>query len=497
MGEFDKIDKEAIKEAKKRKLLFGMGICVVIIIVLAVMVIYLQRKDANTFKTFVNGMQVAVSADFKTYDESGNVYIKAQELASLLGWKYEHGEYGDFSENKDAGYMQNGYEIASFASGSKTLKKYTQVTALPPDKENPDRQYFNTKSPNGTLESSTLSLPVLYINEQVYLPLADVVSICNCSYNADNINRLQFFTQENLIDTARTKAAEFGYTALNGTYENLRSLARGMMVVQSGSSFGVVGLYDNHQYIGFKYTDIVYRQNVNQFFVQATDNKDEKTVGVVGINGDQIIAPKSYEDISVLEDQLGLYLVEKEGKYGVLNGQGDVVVHAEYDQIGLNDDFVESYKLEDKFVIFNNTLVDYDNAKYGFYSLDEDVDSSGNVVITGKETAKPSYISLGYDPEKDDDAEKNYESVITFELDDVELPNGDIKQVQGIVVQQEVLGETKYGVYDAVTRKLLLPCSFDRVYSVTEKGETQYYMTAGTTTATVQVWLHDNPSLFD
>ena len=70
----------------------------------------------------------------------------------------------------------------------------------------------------------------------------------------------------------------------------------------------------------------------------------EESVGIINLQGVQVVEPKKYSKIQVLSDELGLYLVQKNGKYGVLNRSGDIVVHCEYDSIGIPEKLLETFE---------------------------------------------------------------------------------------------------------------------------------------------------------
>lgn len=453
------------KEKKKKMLLTGIIICVILIVLSIFMIFYYKNKDAKTFKLFIDDQQVACSADFYVLDENGNGYVKAKEIANLIGWNYQNGEYGSYTENLDSGYIQNGYEISSFVANSKKLKKYIQVTNT--ENANPDIPVFTAKSENGTLESSTISLPVLSINNQIYFPLKHLNDICDVSVNFPSASRMFIYSQNYLINLASQKAIEYGYSSLSGVYENIRALAYGMMIVNRNNAYGVINIYTGEQILGLKYTDITFAQNVKEFFVKAIDNSGDETVGIVSDTGKIIISPKSYENISILSDELGLYLVENNKKYGVLDRQGEIIIHDEYDSIGLPESIITGYDFPadaSKYLLFNNTIVVEKSGKYGLYNLEGDL------------TLDTSYYGFGYNASLDSEAAKNSDSLITIELNDVELSNGDKKDVQAIVVQYERDGIIRYGIYDAISEKLIIPCGCERIYKTISLGETKYLL---------------------
>lgn len=487
---------------KKKMILIGIIVCIVLIVILAVLILFYKQIDATTFKLYIDGTQVSCSDDFYIQDNNGNIYIKARELADLIGWSYQNGEYGSYTEDTNSGYMQNEYEVASFVAGSNELKKYI-VLPNDTDSENEEEEQqeenseeatidIEVNSENGTLETMELELPIISSNNQIYIPLSAINDICNCSYNSEEY-RMYIYELNYLIQLALQNAPSFGYSSVSGTYENLRALAYGMMVaIDNSGRYGVVNLQTGENYLGFKYSEMVFNQNVKEFFVKATDD----TVGVVSYDGTVIISPKNYDNISVLSDKLGLYLIEKDSQYGVLNRQGDTVVYPEYDNIGLSDKetYVFDYGAGDnKYVLFDNTIVVNQDEKYGLYNIEgkntlsvnfqgigyiteSDLEAYENLDEDGNTNDDTDNLSDSNDNEEKETSENVGNSVLTINAQ-IELDNGNIGAVQGIVVEQTGLnGEPAYGVYDAIQEKLIIPCGCTRIYSTTRAGVTTYYM---------------------
>lgn len=453
------------KSKGKKGVLIAIVVCVVLIILLACLVLFYKKIDSTTFKLFVDGKRVSCSKDFYIEDQDGNMYIKARELASLIGWTYQNGEYGLYTEDTDSGYVQNEYEASSFVVNSKTLSKYI-IAETKNDEENGNSNNNNNSndeqekneiivnSQTGSLETTTLDLPIISLNNQIYFPLANVNDICNCMATYQDY-KMNIYEMNYLSELALQKAAEYGYTSVSGTYENLRALAYGAMIVNQNGKYGVVTLNKNKQLIGLKYNDMVFCQNVKEFFVKAED-----TIGIISMDGKVVISPKNYDNISVLNDSLGLYLIEKDGLYGVLNREGDVVVYAEYDSIGLPEELIKEFECNNKYLLYDNTIIVTANEKYGLFNLD------------GKNSLSVSYEALGCINEEEPDKK----SVLTIEAE-IELEDGKSGVVKGIVVEKiDLNGESAYGVYDTIQERLIIPCGCSKIYSTTKNGETTYYM---------------------
>lgn len=487
MGSLDRNFAQSTQNKKKKMLIIGIGICIVLIILLATMVIFFKAADAKTFKLYIDDKQVACSKDFYTTDEQGRYYVKAKELAELIGWTYQNGSYGTFTEETDGCYFQNGYEIASLTVNSVELKKYIQISDLVKSyKEDDDENttFFEPKAENGTTETSKISAPVISVNNQIYIPFEAINDICNCYGQMENEYRMHIYEQNYLTNIAMSNAADKGYKSISGIYENIRALAYGKLVVENNMNlFGVVNLFTGAEEIGFKYSEMVFSQNVKEFLVKAKDIAGEETVGIISQDGNSIVSPVSYENMSILSDELGLYLVEKNGKYGVVNREGRVIVHAEYNSIGLSEaTATEFYTNNDnKYLIYDKLIPVELNGKYGLYNID------------GKRVYNPVLDELGYMAEERTENETDTNSDNTNQnTDEQETPtklgdnvllidkeitmNGVTTHIQGVVVKFTNSIGTFYGIFDAMTENLIIPCSLTRVYSVTSSGETTYYM---------------------
>lgn len=481
---------------KKKMLLIGIVICIVLIVVLTILILFYKQIDATTFKLYIDGTQVSSSDDFYIQDEAGNVYVKARELASAIGWTYQNGEYGSYTEDTNSGYMQNEYEVASFVAGSNELKKYIVLSDTVD--ETTEEEATDTEEPtvdivvnseDGTLETMNLELPVISVNNQIYIPLENINDICNCRYTYQEY-RMYIYELNYLTQLALQNAAGYGYSSVSGTYENLRALAYGMMVaIDNSGRYGVISLDTGASLLGSKYKEMVFNQNVKEFFVKAIDD----TVGVISYDGTVIISPKNYDNISILSDALGLYLIEQDGLYGVLNREGDTIVYPDYDSIGLSDEniFVFDYGIGDnKYVLFDNTIVVEQDDRYGFYNLEGDnvlsVNFQGIGYITEadelayersiNEESGSSDNSSNSANSNGSSSESEGNSVLTIDMQ-IELEDGTTGAVQGIVVKQLGLnGEYAYGVFDAIQGRLIIPCGCSRIYSITRSGVTNYYL---------------------
>lgn len=134
------------------------------------------------------------------------------------------------------------------------------------------------------------------------------------------------------------------YKVFNGNKEQLFTNISEVSAIVGANSFG----------------DTVYNNTVLKY-------KEDNKFGLLDFEGKKITEPL-YDEISSLTDKYGEILVKKDGKYGVINVKGVVLVHIKYDYVkgdGYSKD--GSYK-DSGFIIGNKTN---QGMRYGYIDKNE------------------------------------------------------------------------------------------------------------------------------
>ena len=445
--------KKQVEENTKRKrgIMLSIILCAILVVFLFVIIMILKYQDSITEKLFIDDKQVAIPENFY-YIEDDTVYLNLREMAFLLGYTYTKGEYNKFNEDDDTCYLQNDFEIASMSARSDKYQKYVEVVGEPTLAE----IAVTMKNENGYNETFTLKHPIKYDETNgMYASIEDVSEMLNVQIDWQEY-RFRFYSLEYMVNYAKTAVGKFNITEMSGYYENLKSVLYGYVVVGNGSAetdrgkslYGVVSLADGSEIISIKYDDIKFVQNVQEFYVTVSNG----TMGILGADGSTIIAPSEYENISLLDDEAQLYLVEKDKKFGVVNRTGKTIIHAENDEIGLD---ITEFELEDipnSSLLFDKVIPVKNGEKYGLYNTD------GELVLG------IVYDSLGYKvPETNEKTANSEQNVLV-------IPSS--VGINGIVINLDGL----YGVFDANTQEIILPCVYSKIYAITKSGETTYYM---------------------
>lgn len=488
----------------KKTVLTVLIICAILIVILIGMISYFKYQDSLQLKMFVNDKQVPISSTL-LLQENGKNYMNIRELANLLGYSYQKGEYKNYTEDANSCYLSSSYEIVSMTADSDTVTKYilneNRVSVDEDESENAvnntntqlittdnttGEQTVNIKveSENETPETFAVAEPIKYINNELYVPFSELPRLFNVQLNLAEQNRIRVYSLQALLPLAVKTATNLGYSEVSNSYENLTAMIDNMLVVGDGTNFGVVSLANGEEIISLKYEKMVYMQNTQEFLVTA-----ENSVGIIAKDGTTIIKPTEYDDISILDELNKLYLVEKNGKYGVLNEMGQTVVYAEYDSIGItNKEEFKDENIRNYSLLFEECIPVNNDGKVGIIDIEGNeklrcvYDSLGYVAnVTTANTNRTDTTSTEEEDEIDDEDSNtnsatentttNNKTTPVNEHDSV-LTIPESLGIKGIVVNLNGY----YGIYDAQVKRLIIPCACTKIYSKTKSGVTTYYL---------------------
>lgn len=503
---------------RKKKVLIVLIICAIMIVVLFGMISYIKYTDSLKLKVYVNNNQVNISSTLLIEDEQ-DTYINVKQLAGMLDYSYQKGGYKEYTEDTNACYLKSEYEIVSMTADSNIATKYIMnhhgVSDTTQNAEESNQNEINNQlivvdektgqqsinilvnSEDETAETFTIENPIKYINNELYIPFSELERLFNVELDLSTKNRIKIYSLNLLMESAPKIATDLGYSEVSNIYENLTAMIDDMLIVGNGTNYGVISLEDGHEIISLKYEKIVYMQNTKEFFVTA-----ENSVGIVSSDGTTIIKPTAYDNITNFDEVNKLYLVEKDKKYGVVDGKGETIVYVEYDSIGISDkEEFQNENVRNFNLLFDECIPVESNGKYGIIDINGEeklkcvYDSLGyiaNSTITNNTTDSKSNTHLNEDTDEDEDEETNttnktnthssvneYESLLTIPED---------VGIKGIIVNFEGL----YGIYDAKVKRLIIPCVYSKIYAKTKSGVTKYYLESDDTEIELESHLEEN-----
>lgn len=476
LEESDSYKDEIEKNTRHRKsVMLSIILCAFLVALLFIMIMILKYQDSITEKMFIDKKQVSIPNGFYR-DIDGKRYVNLKELASLLGYNYTKGVYGEYNENEDSAYMQNNFEILAVTADSEEYSKYIEI-----DEANGEGNVIAeipvvAKEANGYSETFTTDTPVKFVDGILYVCANDIPEMFNLQLDWQEY-RINFYTLNYIVGNAKNVIGKLNYSQISGYYENLRALIYGYAVVSNGNveegkgtpskdsraNYGVVSLADGKEVISLKYDDIKFVQNAKEFYVTVANG----TMGILGADGSTIIAPSEFEDISLLDDKTQLYLVKKGSEYGVLNRKGKVIVYAENDAIGVDLKEFPVEEIDNGALLFGKCIPVEKDAKFGLSNID------GEILLN------TVYDGLGYKSDSTSKTSGSEESVLV-------IPSS--VGINGIVINQNDL----YGIYDVNEQSLILPTVATKIYSITKSGKRTYYFEYDGQQVDLKQYLIDN-----
>lgn len=457
------------RDRKRRAVMLSIILCGVFIALLFIMIIVISYKDSITEKFFINGQQIK-GMNSSIYKEiNGTTYIDVKTFSRLLGYTYTKGEYQKYNENEDSCYLQNSYEIVALSADDTSYNKYIEIA---PGAEKIAEITVTAKTKEGIAENYRLKNPIVYQDGTIYVPLESISKMFNIKVSWQEY-RKHFYTLENLVRNAQSAIiATKKYTEMSGYYENLRAIVDDYVIVSKSETnpkyYGVYSLKDKAESISLKYDEITYIQNVGELYIKVENG----TMGLLDTEGGTIIPPSEFEEISLLDDdgENQLYLVKKGQEFGVVSRTGKILIHAENDEIGLDEKVLSDYTLEDirnPNVLFDSCIPVKKDGKYGLFNKD------------GEQVLNLSYEGFGYKSTAASKTSGNEQSVLLIPA---------TVGIKGIVVNYNDL----YGIFDVTTEKLILPCVCSKIYAITRNGKTTYYIEYNGASVDLQDYLEDN-----
>lgn len=470
-------EKNKQNSAKKQTILGGIVLCGIIIAICIIGIIYLNNKEANRFKNLLNMQEISVNPDLIVNDEEGQKYVNIKQFSSIVGYSYKQGDYIEVNEDKNSCYIENDYEIVTFKADEKSFSKYIknktnvveeqEVQEPNVSQDVAQKPVYIVKSEDKAKEQFDIKLPIKIINEQLYMPI-DIINVaCNSTIILTE-KTLEIYSLDFLVQARQQLAGSKGYETISSTYENIRAIPNNMLVVGKNNLYGVISLETGETILSVKYDDIKYIQNENKFYVYV-DSK----VGILDAEGNTIISPKDYDSIEMFDEEKRLFLVKKDGKYGLLNENSEIVIHTNFDEIGIDD--IEEYNVQDfsnKNIWFDNIIAVKKGEKYALYNIENETLISDFI-----------YDGFGYKTKTTDKAGEESLLVVPAETG-----------LQGIVVviKDSNTNSNQYGIYDIRLKDHAIPCACSRMYSITTNGEKVYYMEFNGTQIEMKSYFENN-----
>ena len=445
------------KENKGKKIIIiAIVIMIALIIITSVAIVLLQQKENEKTKLQVNGQLTSIPYDFMVTDEeTGETYYSVKRMAYLAGYEYYNGEYKKYSEDKTKCYVECENEIAMFQSGSYSITKSNS-------KEKTNFSDFSIKRPIKTYNES------LYLNGDA----AQVAFNMQIGYNKNN-HTIIMNTLPRLVEIYKNNVKSYGYTDLCEDFATQKAIINNLLVVEKDKKFGVISADSYSSVIGNKYDSIEYIESTGEF-IATSDGKS----GILSKDG-QVKIGLRYDEIGLIDGKNEIYYAKNSDLYGILNGNGKVLVYIQYDEIGIDRDQFPLADVKNDLFLFDNCIPLKKDGKWGLS------DKTGNMILDVE------YDQLGYVKKTTQVVnENNKQNVIEG------TPNSGEKSINNVIVIPSIDGivigkNEKYGVVNKIG-KIIIPCEFDKIYSITNEGKDEVYIEKDNRSMKLDKYLEEN-----
>ena len=447
---------------KKKIILTAIIASVILFVIILLLLMYFNYRDSLKTKYIFNDTTYAlnfsevdgtdmtkgsINYNNSNYDlfcvDGEDYYFNIDTLCKLTGYEYKKGEYSPVSENSDKCYIINEGEYSSYSLDSNIVKKQLY---------NADKSSSKSDVLNDEKEFYTIDKNVRKIDNQLYAS-ADGISVGFNMQVTSNGNNIVMYSLPYLIEGYQKVATNKEYDGVSSDFKNQRALAKELIVVQENNKYGVYSAKDDTEVISTKYDDLEYVGNINQFIGTFSGK-----MGMLSIVSEEPTIDIDYDSIKLLDAEDILYLVSKENKYGIISGEGKIIVPIEYDDIGLDDlkDFSKQ-NIDNNYIFFDELIVVSSNNKYGFYSKNGDV------------LKEVQYDSLGCTNASE--VVQSQSSNMIFENTLVINYSDEKNQINGIVFCLN----GKYGIIQS-NGDILVPAEWDSVFYIRNGENVEYYM---------------------
>lgn len=419
----------------KTKNIIKIIIAFIVVIVIAIIgiVSYMMYLQGTVLRVYINGMENADVKNLLVFEDDGTIYVPVRAISSYLGYNSYNGEYSNRSEDNSKCYVETTEEVANLTLNSNKVYKVN----LEENTKNYTYVYIDK--------------PVKAINGELYITTDGMQKVFNTTFSYDQGNNtITIYTTPYLISSYANVVLDHGYTRLSETFENEKAVLKNMLVVTNDKYYGVINATDGTEILECKYDKIRY-QEVTGDFIVCTDDK----YGIIGTDK-RTKVDINYNSIELMDYDAGLYLVSRNNRYGIVDLNGNTIIYAENDRIGVDISRFQENDLKTGYILINSLIPVMRNNKWGLF------DTDGNQLVDFE------YDSLGYI------ASSNREATNLLVIPDYNVIVACI--------------DNRYTLLNA-SGEQPIRAFVDDIYMVISGGKKQYLMTANDRTYDVEEYL--------
>ncbi len=314
--------------------------------------------------------------------------------------------------------------------------------------------------------------PIESSNNILYATASTIQTAFNTKITYDEkTNTISLYTLPYLNEYYKEAVKKYGYDGISEEFANGKTLTKDMLVVNKDNKYGVISTNNLETIIGNKYDKMIYLESTREFIV-TSDGK----CGILSTDGETKIGLR-YEDVGLIDGKLGLYYTKNNNLYGVVNSKGKMLTYNEFEDIGVDRNTFSLGDMKSNYILYNNCIPLKKDGKWGM------VDKLGTVILNF------DYDSLGYIEEETDLYYNTTPTPVqTGTANEININNvATIPSIEGIVFG--ING--KYGVVNAIGN-LIIPFKCDKIFSATNEGVDEYFLERSGMTVSLKKYLELN-----
>ncbi len=411
---------------KKIKRIILIIIIILLIAIFAIIGVLLSLREKPLI-AYINGNQNNQVLDALKIQEDGTIYVSIKKFASYVGYEAFSGKYEEKSEETNKCYVQSSNEVVNLSLNNKRIYQLDLST-----KEDEDYRYYDMRE------------QVVSKDGELCVRSNEIEQVFNTrlTYDKEN-NRIIIETLPYLIQEKSADVLNYGYEMIDEKFANQKTIFSNMLIVTKNEkkSYGIIDSNTGEILVEAKYSDIEYLPNIGDCIVE--DNKKFGIVSPKEVKKTKIQV--NYDSIDLVDKDAGLYVVGKDGKYGIIDLKGNSRVPVEYDKIGIDPKEFQDNHIDNKYLLVDNLIPVMKDGLWGM------LDKRGNAIVP------LVFDSYGYV------ATSNKNAMSLLVVPDYEV----------IIVCKN----KKYGLMNKSGERILDVIA-DDIFMTYENGENKYYINA-------------------
>ena len=419
-------DETSEQKKSKAPMIIGISIAILVVITILIVIGIIYLKNSITIINIdqVRNSEIEEIFYIETNEKGTQLYLPIIKMAKYLGYEGFNGDYKEKSEDRTKCHVTSENETAMFTQDSDILIK------------------INDNSVN---EYIKLDKPVFEKDGELYTTVYGIEKAFNVLFATDKkYKNVDIFSMEHLI---QYYAKELKLENYLPEFSDKKAIFKNMMIIEENDQFGVIDIATKKYLLENKYDEIKYIPATTEFLV-----KSNNKYGIISVE-ENLIETKIkiiYDEIKIMDNRQGLYLVRQNDLYGVVNFEGITIIEPEFKQIGINPDKFIQNKVENGYILLDEILpVQSTDGLWGLYN------------IKGEKITELKYSGVGCPTSP---VGNTYPVLV--------IPNHKI-----IVVQKD----KSYNLVTFEGEELISGTEIGAVYlkQNTATGENQYFMTSG------------------